>query len=153
MENQQILDELSRIEPRLDQFALVAPSDTVAFCQQVLTSDALPYIRANAIFLATLTASAPKAAELVQLGLADEKFAVRVAASRAIFLVAQRNSDFAVPLLRIALAIQDNGVRKFALKALKFVRDAPTRTQLLNLASEGADSFVSSTIAKLRAEQ
>lgn len=115
---QQVLAELGRIEPRLVQFAAVAPADTFDICAEVLATHASELERANAIMLACLVDSS-RGLGLIEKGLKDASDLVRIAATRSLEIIPSAEIKLRTSIVRMALLDSDAGVRKFALRVVK----------------------------------
>lgn len=115
---EKILSELGRIEPRLLEFAVTAPPDTLEICGKVLADDKRPPFRANAVTLACLV-SPKDGVEFIRRGLEDEDDLVRIAAVRCFDVFSNSEAKEAAQLLRLALSDSAPGVRKYALRAIQ----------------------------------
>jgi hypothetical protein len=131
-----VLAELGRIEPRLLEFALQAPSGSIDVCEQVFESPVPAGVRANAVLLACIL-EPDRGLTLARRAAAEPAALLRIASLRALeSLSSDQVRGNAVDILSAALTDHDGGVRKYALRVFRIHK----ADSLMPLVKQVADS-------------
>lgn len=141
-----VIQQLDRIEPRLDDFAHSAPPDTIAICAEIISQDTNPLRRANAAILAALV-NPQLSLDVLDKVLRDSESIVRIAGARALGLLATSVLSSRLDLVEKSLTDSDAGVRKYAISAVRVHRLTSLRSIMESMIQKDPLPFIRSFAA------
>jgi len=108
-------NELHRIEPRLLEYAAVAPAGAIDACEAIFQSKEDVRVRANALYLA-FALDEKRGLALADAAMTAPERDLRIASIRCLERAAPQTLSEAMSVVGQALGDHDPGVRKFALR-------------------------------------
>jgi hypothetical protein len=133
-----VFNELHRIEPRLLEYASVAPAGAIDVCEAVLKSQEDVRVRANALYLA-FALDEKRGLTLAAVAMAAPESELRIASIRCLERAAPQVLSEAVSVVGRGLEDPDPGVRKFSLRLIEARRLSGLSSQVQKLAE--SDEF------------
>jgi len=118
-----VLNELHRIEPRLPEYAAVAPAGVFEVCESIFSSNEDVRVRANALYLA-FALDQERGLALASQSVSSPERDLRIAAMRCFMGASPATLTKATTMVSLGLEDSDPGVRKYALKLLQ-IRPLP----------------------------
>lgn len=113
-----VINELDRIEPRLLEFAAVAPPNSIDACEAIFSSEKDVRLRANALYLA-FALDEERGLALAGAAMTAPEAELRIALIRCLERTEPRVLSEATTFIGQGLEDRDPGVRKYALRLLE----------------------------------